>query len=209
MVLTTAAAAAAQDAPSRGPRADATAVVGWQLIHGDDRDFYRGRDWHSSFFTGGGGGLYWTAHLKTEVDAGTGTQVHTYRSRRLTINGRDAFQSSHRASSRRMVAVSQQYQFLENAWVHPHVAVGVNLTWERSREQFEPAFASDSATGRQELVSPARVEVHDYELSVRPFIGAGMKAYLSPRAFFRTDLRVAFDRGFDESLLRVGFGFDF
>ena len=43
----------------------------------------------------------------------------------------------------------------------------------------------------------------------RPFATFGVKAYVTPRAFVRTDLRLVFDKGIDEALVRFGLGVDF
>ena len=44
---------------------------------------------------------------------------------------------------------------------------------------------------------------------VRPFVATGFKAYMTQRAFFRSDVRVGVRDGVDEVLLRFGFGVDF
>ncbi len=43
----------------------------------------------------------------------------------------------------------------------------------------------------------------------RGTFGAGVKVYLSPRAFFRTDTRIAVGSGSGHVAMRVGFGVDF
>ncbi len=45
--------------------------------------------------------------------------------------------------------------------------------------------------------------------SRRPFATVGLKAYFNPHAFFRTDMKLAFDKGIDEALIRIGVGVDF
>ena len=47
---------------------------------------------------------------------------------------------------------------------------------------------------------------------MRPFLGGGFKAYVSPRTFVRVDARLGggtAKRGLDEALARIGFGIDF
>lgn len=46
-------------------------------------------------------------------------------------------------------------------------------------------------------------------LRVRPCLETGFKAYMTPRAYFRGDMRVLVHKGIDEVLLRCGFGVDF
>jgi hypothetical protein len=43
----------------------------------------------------------------------------------------------------------------------------------------------------------------------RPFAVAGFKAYMTPRMFWRTDIRMTFDGGPDEFLMRFAIGRDF
>ena len=38
---------------------------------------------------------------------------------------------------------------------------------------------------------------------------SALKAYVTPRAFVRTDMKLVFDKGIDEVLLRLGIGVDF
>ena len=40
-------------------------------------------------------------------------------------------------------------------------------------------------------------------------MASGLKAYMTERTFFRSDVRMTFRGGPDEVLLRVGFGIDF
>ncbi len=105
----------------------------------------------------------------------------------------------HRFSTRRL-AIGQQYQFYRNVWVHPFVAAGLDLTWERQDRTDEIYWSL-----------PSRVETHPTRttLLARPFATAGLKAYFNSQAFFRTDMKLTFDRGVDEVLLRIGVGVDF
>jgi hypothetical protein len=109
----------------------------------------------------------------------------------------------------RRIALSQQYQFGDNAWFHPHLAAGVDFTAEHIEQEDEPLFVFDPATrstrlAEGELIHPERTEWH-----TRPFISGGFKAYMTPRGFFRMDMRFVIDEGVDEVLLRFGFGIDF
>jgi hypothetical protein len=196
--------ASAQSAP---PRGDAAGFIAWQIADQGSRDPFNRDDWDSSLFGGLCAGVYWTQHLKTEVDAGASTTSDSYRSRQVLIGNVVTFQTSQLESSRRTIGVSQQYQFYENAWFHPHVAAGANLTWERRTEYFSPPYVFDPATGRT-LPGTGRVDGPSTTLTVRPFAAAGFKAYMTPRWFFRADTRFAFKRGFEESQVRAGVGRD-
>ena len=194
--------------PSALPRADLTGLVGWQLAQVESTGPYFNNDeWHSSLFGGVSSGWHWTPNWKTEIDFGASTEANAYRTSSVVVGGQQAFQPSRLRFSRRTLGISQQYQFFENAWFHPHVAAGVNLTWERRTEEFERPIivAPPQPPGPGER----RTEGPLTEFVARPFIAVGAKLYMTERAFFRSDVRFAFRGGLDETLTRFGFGFDF
>jgi hypothetical protein len=190
------------------PRRDVSATIGWLDAKAEDAGFLSYNRWESSLYGSAGAGWYWTDHLKTEVDFGAGTKGDVYLSSPLVINGVPG-QSIERQFSRRILGLSQQYQFFRNAWFHPYLAAGANLTWERRTDRFSPLFVYDQGTRTSRQVLPERFEGPRTEFDVRPFVGAGFKTYMTRRAFFRSDLRVGFKNGVDETLLRFGFGADF
>ena len=194
-------------AQSALPRGDAAGFAAWQMADQRSPDPFNRDDWASSLFGGASAGLYWTRHLKTELDAGVSTTSDSYRTRQVLIGTAVTYQTSLLESSRRTIGVSQQYQFYDNAWFHPHVAAGANVTWERRTEYFHPPYAFDPATGRS-VPGAGRIDGPSTTLTVRPFAAAGFKAYMTPRWFFRADMRFAFKRGFEESQVRTGFGRD-
>lgn len=181
-------------------------MVGWL---GVEEDAGRGHiDWHTSFFGAIGAGWHWTDHLKTELDFGAGTESSFYRARSVVVQGHTVYASIESRASQKTLGISQQYQFFRNAWFHPHVAVGANVTWAKSTDRFDPLVAYSPTRPPQQL-EPGRVEGPTTDVVVRPFVASGFKAYFTKRGFFRTDLRVGFRGGIDEVLLRVGFGADF
>ena len=198
------ASAVAQSAP---PKGDAAAFVSWQAAGVQHRGSFEGDGWSHSLFGGASAGLYWTEHLKSELDFGGSTSAMSYAHRRVVTNGTILFQTSVVEASRRTLGISQQYQFYENAWFHPHVGAGANVTWETRTEHLLPAYLLDPATGRP-LADPTGRATRSTELDVRPFIAGGFKAYMTPRWFFRADTRLAFARGFEESHVRLGVGRD-
>lgn len=200
--------AAAAQAPAALPRADAAGFLSWQLAAAGSAGPYGGDQWRGSLFGGVSAGWYWTQHLKTEIDFGASTTAEAWRGREVIFEGRRQFQGSRLSFSRRTLGISQQYQFLENAWFHPHVAAGVNMTWERRREEFDPVVIYEPTRPPQQVL-PGRVEGPHTRVTARPFIAGGFKAYITPRAFFRADLRIAFRNGIDETQSRAGFGIDF
>lgn len=105
--------------------------------------------------------------------------------------------------------MSQQWQYFRNAWFHPHIAAGAHLAWESNEYYFHPVYSYDPVTRTSATVEPPRRERGKTELRVRPFVATGFKGYITRRAFFRSDVRAGFGDGFDELLLRFGFGVDF
>ena len=77
--------ASSQPAQSSHPvyRTDASGSVGW--LNGDKSNLGEYAGWYNrSFYGGGTFGWYWTHHLKTELEAGAGSQaeMHLYSSER-------------------------------------------------------------------------------------------------------------------------------
>jgi hypothetical protein len=189
-------------------RADVTGIVGW--FNANHSELTDGNDWyHSSAYGGAILGWYWTDQLKTEVEFGATSPGEFYAAQAVNVGGQTAYGSSqHRFTTRRLTA-GQQYQFFRNAWVHPHVAAGVDLTWQIHQQHDDPVLLYDQASRTSRVVRPARTLGPSTELQVRPFAEAGTKLYVSRRAFVRTDLRLTIGSGIDEVLLRFGVGIDF
>jgi hypothetical protein len=189
-------------------RGDATGIVAVLGVENDVVEPYRGDDWHGALFGGVAGGWYWTDHLKTELDFGAGTESSVYRARPITIGGQSTYVSTESTVSQRTLGISQQYQFFRNVWFHPHLAAGVNVSWEHITDEISPVVIY-SPTSPPRVVQPGRSEGPRTETRVRPFVATGFKAYFNQRGFFRTDIRFAFKDGLDEVLVRAGFGIDF
>jgi hypothetical protein len=203
-----AATAAPVHAQTALPRGDAAGMIAWQAADARSTDTLDRDDWASSFFGGASAGVYWTPHLKSELDFGVSTTADSYNSRRILVGGLLTYQPTEVEFSRRTIGISQQYQFYENAWFHPHVAAGLHVTWERRTEHFFPAYVFDPATGRTTAADTGGSDGPTTTVTLRPFVAGGFKAYMTPRWFFRADSRFAFRRGFEESQVRLGFGRD-
>lgn len=210
-------AAAAPDAfaqppapPSPIARWDLTGTVGWFNADKGDATSESYNEWYNSSLYGGiAAGWYWTDNHKTELDFAATTVGDIYTATPVVVGAQLTYTNSRQFFTTRKLALSQQYQAYRNAWFHPHVAAGVDLTWETSREERSPVIVYDSAARTSREVLPARTIGPDVDLIVRPFAAVGFKAYVTQRAFFRSDLRFTFERGVDEVLLRFGFGVDF
>jgi outer membrane protein W len=187
-------------------RVDVSGTIGWLLVDKDGEAY--ANHWHSSLYGGFGGGYYWTDHLKTEIDFGVGEEAGSYGSRRFEFNGLPGFIGVESRFSRRTAGIGQHYQFFRNQWFHPHIGAGVLVVWEEIEDKLDPAIVYESNRPSR-VVAPARIEPRRTEQSAKAFVTSGFKGYLNQRTFFRMDVRVAFDKGVDETLLRIGFGVDF
>lgn len=207
MVLPAARDASAQSAPL--VRGDISGTLGVEGVNARDDSFYRGRNFEGGFFGGVSSGWYWTENLKSEVEFGARTKGRIWLAAPVVINGTQTYYATDKTFSRRTIALGQQYQFFHNAWFHPHLGAGANLTFERSQLHRSAATVYDPITRTSRTVSPERTEDARTDFRVNPYVDAGFKAYMTPRTFFRSDLRVAFRRGVDDVVTRFGFGFDF
>jgi hypothetical protein len=196
--------------PPRIARGDVTATLGWFNADKGHLSRERYNDWYNSSLYGGiGAGWYWTDNHKTEIDFGATTGGDLYTSNSIVIENHQTYTNSRFFFTTRKLTLSQQYQAYRNAWFHPHVAAGIDLTWEETREERAPIIIYDIAARFGRHVAPARNIGPDVDLIVRPFAAVGFKAYMTPRSFFRSDMRFTFRRGVDEVLWRFGFGMDF
>jgi outer membrane protein W len=201
-LLAVAPIASAQGVTVPAARADLSGAFGWLSADKSDLNSYRGgNDWYNRSLYGGASlGWYWNDHLKTEIEGGVSSAAELWVYTPTVINGRNAaIYSTYRFSTSRLV-IGQQYQFFRNVWFHPFVGAGLDLTWEHIDRIDEIASAP--------LVRPDAHPRRTEEL-VRPFATVGLKAYFTPRAFVRTDMKFTFDKGIDEALVRFGLGVDF
>lgn len=170
------------------PRLDASGTVGW---FGHDREVRESQgyddDTEHRWVFGGDVGWYWTEHLKSEIGISATTTGSSFVLVPVAAPAlRDYPYASGRRRGRETRIVTQQfYQFGHNAWVHPYVGAGVAVLWETSRiELDEPPFAFPGLP----VPPPARAE---RAIRVKPVVSAGLKAYISPRAYFRGDILIS------------------
>jgi opacity protein-like surface antigen len=205
-------ARAQQPAPPPSPisRVDVSGTLGWFNANKSDLEPAPNNDWYNRSLHGGVSvGWYWTDHLKTEIEAGATTTATLRNYPRVVFDGQPTNASVESSFRTRKLAVSQQYQAYRNEWAHPYVAAGVETTWERVTESYGPLYLYDSVARTSRLVAPPRTEGPETRVVVRPFGAVGVKAYMTPHSFFKTELRMSARRGVDEVLLRFGFGVDF
>jgi hypothetical protein len=189
-------------------RSDVTGTLAW--FNADKSEFDSYNDWYNrSVYGGGSFGWYWTDHHKSEIDVGVTSTAERDIYRFELINGNPAnIESVYRFSTRR-VAFAQQYQFFRNAWFHPFIAGGLDLTWESIDEREEAITVWDPIARQYRVVRDEVVHPTETDLHVRPFATFGFKAYMTQRSFFRSDMKFVVKNGVDEVLIRFGLGVDF
>lgn len=202
---------AAAQAPGT-QRGDIAASIGWLYLDtrvGRPGDQAR---WDGAGYGGVTAGWYWTDNWKTEIDAGGAGEAQGYGNEIITVGGRPFYRFRQTLTQRKAVGISQQYQFGRNAWFHPHVAAGGSMAFDTRTDRYDPVFDFyDPGRPAGLPLEPARTEGPTRVTTFRPHISAGFKAYVTQRAFVRSDVRVSgtTGRGVDEVLARIGFGIDF
>lgn len=208
---------AAQPAPSPAPtpttrtplvRFDVHGSVGW--VHVTRPDLATYDQWDHGVAEGAiGFGWYWTDHLKTEVEFQAFSESHFYSYERTETPLGPRYASSFYEVRPIGAAVAMTYQFRRNAWVHPFVGAGVSLLSETVREEVQPTTIWDNSAMRALVYEPGYTVGPESSFVAQPFVLAGVKAYLSPRTFFRSDFRIGFRDGPRDVSVRAGIGVDF
>ncbi len=188
------------------PKADGWASVGWQIVNELDTSTLGSYD-EQRVIGSAGSGLYWAPRLKAEFDAATSSRSSFNVVEQMPINGEPGIRYSQVRVRTTSFAAAQTYELLSNAWFTPYVGGGVEVS-RVAREEYVQAFSLAGPTGpripeRSESLTPGS------EVIVRPLVAVGFKAYLSRRAFFRTDSRLTLEPRVQHVLIRFGFGVDF
>jgi hypothetical protein len=194
--------------PSPLTRADVQASFGWQNLR-EPQPFGYDNWINALVFGDAAAGLYWTDHLRTQIDAGTTTEGQHYRGNPITVDGLQGFETSRELVRERTLSISQQYQFFRNAFFHPHAGAGVEIIAQRRTANYDPTVVFDPITHGYRTIAAARTEGPATRWIARPFVDLGYKAYMNRRAFFVNDARVGFRSGIEEVRVRFGFGVDF
>jgi hypothetical protein len=187
-------------------RADAWAGLGWHHARVAEDGEYD--DWYHRSLSGtAGAAWYWTDHLRTEIDIGATSRGELFVFEPLVINGQQTGRYGFVTHRTRALGLTQHYQFFRNAWFHPYVGGGLDVLQQTTDERIEPIELFDPI-GRGRISEPAHEE-SSHEVLLRPAASVGFKAYLSPRAYFRSDVRIGFRSRVDDVIVRFGFGVDF
>jgi opacity protein-like surface antigen len=210
--LVTTSHASAQDrpvialSPDDPSRWDFATHVGW--VGGNKSEIAPDwNDWYDTASIDVSGGYYWTRHLKVELDVSTTAAAGIFVEEQIRLPG-NSFpyyrQREHRFRTTSATA-GMAYQFFDNSWFHPFVGGGAAVVHETERTGLaQPLFFPT------QVVLPNPDPFERESTDARPFAMVGFKAYVSARAFIRTDLRItASTRQAESAALRAGIGFDF
>ena len=171
----------------------------------------RGYDqWYSAAAINGSVGRYWTPHLKTEFEVGTAAQGEIDGAEPAVVPALTFPFPRYREHKLRETTVGATaiYQFFENQWVHPFVGSGVELVHERHIADAIPATSVVISSAPVRLPAVAAVDSVSY--SLRPLVTGGVKFYVTPHAFIRTEVRASLTPDVPAALQwRAGLGFDF
>ena len=159
-------------------------------------------------------GRYLTRHLKIEAEGVVAGEGERYVTRVVQVPGGGG---PFHISSDEFVRIDSLsgavvWQFFENQWVHPFVSAGASLDFDRARRHTWPQsfFRGDPRIpGNEVPIAIENTEDLGTTRRARATVGAGVKVYITPRAFFRTDTRIGFDTRSGHVALRAGFGADF
>jgi hypothetical protein len=209
LLLPVAAAAQAPDLPAP-PRADVAGTVAWLHVPAEtvSTDFLRGPYWTHHLLGSVIGGVYWTEHWKTEISFGRSNHARAWDSEMVQRGSDVTYRSINHRVQYTEVALSQVYQFRRNEWVHPALGAGVMLRRRSGESEYSPAIIHRAPLGAPVVLVPGERRVLD-DTRAAAFVTAGVKAYVTPRAFFRSDFQIAFRQGIESVTAHAGFGIDF
>jgi opacity protein-like surface antigen len=196
-------------APTNPTRWDTAVSVGW--LGGNKEDIAEPwNEWYDTFATSVDVGRYWTSHLKTELGATFTSEGGVYSQEQFAVPGQPSpvfFSREHRYAVKALT-LGAAYQFFENSWVHPFVAGGVQLAWER--HHIETPFPLVFGRDGRSVAAPPADGTRRTTFDPQPLLSCGAKFYISERGFIRSDITAAVDRGATARVSwRIGGGIDF
>jgi hypothetical protein len=189
---------------------DIAGAVAWLNVpfESDNAALFDERDWTHHASGRAIAGWYWTEHWKSEVFAGRSNSAETWNTEAIQDGPNLAYRSINYRVQYTEVGFAQVYQFRRNEWVHPSLGAGVLFRQRTGESEFQPAVIYRAPAGSPIVVDPGGRRTLKEDIRAAPFVTAAVKMYFTPRAFFRSDLQVAF--GTAESVaVNAGFGIDF
>jgi hypothetical protein len=195
----------AQAAPDL-PKGDGWASFGWQFVDELEADTLGSYD-EQRLIGSAGAGIYWAPRFKVEFDAATTSRSSYNVVEPIPIDGQPGIRYSQVRVRTTSFAAVQTYELVSNAWFTPYVGGGVEISGV-ARETSVQAFSLVDPSGPR-VPQPPESLAPGSDVITRPLVTVGFKAYLSRRAFFRTDSRLTLEPRVEHYLLRFGFGVDF
>ena len=178
-----------------------------------DSTGFRHDNWFGSGQAGITAGRYWSAHLKTEIEWSLTSEATRYVQRFVTVPNHPTPVpvSGEQYIQNREASISTAWQFLDNAWVHPYLLAGLALDFERVRtRRFSQAvFTGSPAQGGTQIVVVEFTEGPVTTRRARGIVGAGAKLYMTPKTFFRAEMRGGVSPRVEHVTFRAGIGVDF
>ncbi|MEO5742430.1 MAG: outer membrane beta-barrel protein [Vicinamibacterales bacterium] len=195
-----------QTAQAALPDHDTTISIGWTGAEHETRDQRR---WHGSLLAGVNVGHYWTDHLKTEAEASwSSPRTHQIYENFERDGGYTYALSDYRAYDIR-IGVAQLYQFGRNEWVHPYVGVGADVVRRASSFERLPQSRTIFVQNRNIPVAIPAASERTTGVFAQAILKAGVKMYVSEKAFFNTELKLGVRDDVDHVVWKFGMGVDF
>lgn len=174
-------------------------------------------DWYHAATLGVSVGRYLTPHLKIEGEGMISGEGKRFVQQLVPVPGVPSAGLFPIGSEQRVrtsgVSAGLAWQFFENQWAHPFVFGGVALDFDRTRlETWQQSYYRGDPRIPGNAIPLAQQGIRDLgtEPEVRAVIGTGVKLYMSPHSFFKTDVRVNAGGQSDGHVsFRLGFGVDF
>jgi hypothetical protein len=168
-------------------------------------------EWYDAALGAVSVGYYWTPHLKLEADVFTTTAGDIYSEEQILIPGQvyPVFRSRQLHYRETGISAGLHYQFFDNTWFHPFLGGGVEAVRETARIETPFQYVPSRTPGTM-VGGPGGPSERDVTGHARPFVTAGFKWYVTPRAFVRSEIRSSWSTTHAESVVwRGGVGFDF
>ena len=215
LALLFAAEAGAQSAlvtlvPESWARWDVSGYAGRQGVHRPE--FSSEWDhWYEAASFGFTAGRFLTPNIRLELDVARSAVADGYLSETVTQDGTSFYRTQQHHFTTTAASAGAAYQAFENRWVHPFIGGGLEIMRETRRTDPSTQYLSFRDGLPVPLpVNPGLPASVGHSVTARPFAITGLKVYVAPGAFVRTDVRVSLSRaGAASAVWRAGVGLDF